>query len=532
MADELDHKNHSIGTKCDECGYGMDATMPAMAMNMGGPKTFAEMDDLEAQAEMAEEMARLTSQFQQIMANIMNDMDMTAAQKASAANALVAEFSQLSGEIQPETKELDEKAGRRLNRNRTGMLRNIHQMLGKVLGWAEYEDGKAADMPMMAVDQPHGGPDQHQHPDNLTHPHENGTHDPSGKNMMPSGGKAQAAPSAEARLSASIGANLDLTKRFKIFTDPDGRQRWLSFSSNAFEDLEKELFTTEALKEAVAWADKSGERGPLLIYHVPSAEVGQCDFQAVTSRFLVESGTFDDTPLGLKALDYFVKSDEDHQMSIGYQYRPGDELDGQYDWLRVIERSVCPFGTAANPWTDFQLIADGGKTMDANKTAVLEKIFGKDMAAGIISQADEKTKELEASTRFKTKDDEGEGKKEGEGETPPAESVVTIDQVAALGGLISDLTAQVAALAPVAQAVEQLATQVKELQKSDDEKIAGMMAPRVAAIINQTRPTEAEANALDPESVKALNLDGIKEQGDVNPALKYLEQLTGPIASG
>ncbi len=144
---------------------------------------------------------------------------------------------------------------------------------------------------------------------------------------------------------------------FKIFADQDGDLRWLGFSSNAFEDKDGELFTTKALEADVARGDASEERGPLRVFHVPDADIGSCDFQAVIGRFLVESGKFDETEKGQRAVEYFRKhSDVKWGMSIGYEYKPGDREDGVYDFVHITERSVLPLDVAANPWTAYQIL--------------------------------------------------------------------------------------------------------------------------------------------------------------------------------
>jgi len=358
-------------------------------------------------------------------------------------------------------------------------------------------------------------------------------------------------------------------KAFKIFEDAEGNKRWMSVSSNAFEDLEKELFTTEALEEAVDHGDKTGERGPLLVYHVPSAEIGQCDFQAVAGRFLIESGTFDDTPLGAKALEYFENSDEEHQVSIGFTYRAGDEEDGVYDWLRIGERSVCPFGTAANPWTDFKLIGDG--PMQANKVEVMNKIFGSDLAALVISRAEDATKELEQNVRFKATDAEDKKKdeedmseedmakkkpmmkKEAEdavADTGTADSEGTVavsdakavvvatgddakeatfgpEQLQELAGHIATLTAAIEVLPTMAKALADLQANVKELQASDDEKQANVHEPRWT-LPGLNRPTEKDSNVIDTEKVKALlGTDDKENEVAPNPAGAYVRDLLG-----
>lgn len=196
---------------------------------------------------------------------------------------------------------------------------------------------------------------------------------------------------------------------FKVYKDNEGNPRWLSLSSNAFEDREKELFTTAALEEAVTYADANEDRGPLRVFHVKGCDVGQCDFQAVVGRFLVESGTFDDTDLGRKALEYIEGSGEKFQVSIGFKYVMGDEADGQYDWLRITERSVLPEGTAANPWTRFDLLGEKEDMLHPIKVELLNKMFGEDKAKEIIANAESATKEMEESgTRFKELDTQTE----------------------------------------------------------------------------------------------------------------------------
>lgn len=324
---------------------------------------------------------------------------------------------------------------------------------------------------------------------------------------------------------------IKFTPGMKVYKDKQGRDRWLSFSSNAFMDLDRELFTTKALEEAVGYADKSGERGPLMFYHIPGTECGQCDTQAIAGRFLVESGTFYDTPLGAKALEYLKNSEDEHQVSIGYEYIEGDQLDGVYDWLRIKERSFLPFGTAANPWTDFKLI--GEKEMDQRHRDALENVFGKELTETIVAGAEARTKELEASVSFKAKkpaEDEEEDdskfppkKKENETVEAVAEPVVTVDQLKGLGELIANLTAEVQALGSVKEVVASMQEEIKELKKSDEEKQANLNSPRYNPA-GTVRPTESNSNVVDPSKVKEM-ANMVQADLPVNPALAYLQQL-------
>lgn len=320
---------------------------------------------------------------------------------------------------------------------------------------------------------------------------------------------------------------------FKVFKDRNtGEPRWATLSSNAFEDLDHELFSTKALEDAVEHADKTGERGPLLVYHVPSAEIGQCDFQAVVGRFLLESGTFDDTPLGRKALEYYVTSQKEHQVSIGFRYQPGDEDDGVYDWLRIRERSVCPAGAAANPWTDFRVMGGTEVALTESKIANIREVFGDDMGNDIISKVDAKSKELEdKGVRFKEKEEDAkdsDGEVKEEPETPAKTEEVagmSNEQVGKLGEMIATLVSEVQELSSIKETVISLQAQIKELKMSDDEKIAAALTPK--GVDNATRPSESAENVVDGK-VKAVS----DNDPPKNPIMPYIEDMIGASRVG
>lgn len=192
----------------------------------------------------------------------------------------------------------------------------------------------------------------------------------------------------------------DLTSGFFTFKDALGNDRWLAVSSNSFEDREGEIITAKALEDAVAWADRTGARGTLRLWHTgPAGDIGQCDFQGIQGRFLIESGKFLDTAQSQAAKAYLTKADpQSLAMSIGFGYKE-DQFDGRnYDQVRIIERSVLPHEAAANPWTLFTLKE---ASMDQKKETWLKDVLGDDLASRVISTADAATKELEGHVAFK-----------------------------------------------------------------------------------------------------------------------------------
>lgn len=370
----------------------------------GGATSFAQIDEQKAVREYTYSVDDQTIALRGLIENITSSSDFSVEQKAAAIKAVADEFKVRVDSLKVPTDVLSQMD----DDKEITLLDKIKYTLG--LG--EKRTFTAEQRSELAK-KGHALPDG-SFPISNRQDLMNALHD-IGRSKNPSAAKAHIKKRAAALGLSKLTTNIkelqsDVPEAggFKIYEDQAGNLRWLSLSSNAFEDREGELFTTKALEEAVGYADKTGERGPLLIYHVPGAEVGQCDFQSVVGRFLVESGTFSDTPLGNKAVEYFTNSNEEHQVSIGYKYVEGDETDGQYDWLRIKERSVCPYGTAANSWTDFQVVGDN-KTMDAKHQEALEKIFGKELTAGIINTAEANTKELEESgTRFKDLEEQEE----------------------------------------------------------------------------------------------------------------------------
>lgn len=339
---------------------------------------------------------------------------------------------------------------------------------------------------------------------------------------------------------------------FKIIKTPDG-YRWLAFSSNAFKDLDGELFTTKALEEAVDYADQTGDRGPLRVFHVPGTDIGDADFQGIAGRFLIESGTFRSDELGSKAVEYFLtSSDKQFQVSIGFQYKVGDEEDGVYDWLRIRERSVTPFGDAANPFTNFAFGEIGGELMDERKVNMLTDMFGKDLASKIVGDAESKSKDLEdKGVSFKSTGDLLEDLKATIVEMPEGDHrnqlVGLVDkysqtntETSASGVTVTITTPEektedkkdfTEVLEPVVAAIESLANRLEALNviqasmatleaEVNTLKEKDAASPRARSAY---RATEADDNVLDPDKIK--DLLGADDEAPTNPARAYVEDL-------
>lgn len=179
-----------------------------------------------------------------------------------------------------------------------------------------------------------------------------------------------------------------------VFKDKQGDYRWILFSSNAYQDQDKEIVSTKALSDDVERTEKEnpGHYGPLRWWHVPGADLGECDLRTTSNsgRTLIESGTFKSAAIGRR----IEKAAKELQVSIGFNH-PKDEpdRDGVYHHVYTFERSLLPAGKAANAFT--RVMVKGVEPM-ATKEEKLKalKALGIDPEA-ILAEADATEKELE-----------------------------------------------------------------------------------------------------------------------------------------
>lgn len=165
---------------------------------------------------------------------------------------------------------------------------------------------------------------------------------------------------------------------FAVFKQADGRYRWVARSSNAFRDRDGEIVSTKALADDVERADRTKEYGPLRFWHMPGVDLGDCDFNWLHGRTLIESGTFRDPyvaqRIAEKSADY-----ADYQVSIGFRHPHGEpDKNGVFHHIQRFERSLVPAGRAANPFTSFEVIKEKQHMNDNMKVAALKALLDGD----------------------------------------------------------------------------------------------------------------------------------------------------------
>lgn len=303
-------------------------------------------------------------------------------------------------------------------------------------------------------------------------------------------------------------------KTFTVFKDAGGQDRWASISSTAYRDRDGEIVSSEALASAVALADLTGRRGPLRFWHVPGADIGDCDYQALAAdgRFLIESGTFR-RPEYARAL----KEAPGYQMSIGFLH-PDSEPDaaGVFHHISIFERSLVPPGRAANTLT--RITTKEAGMLSQEKLKALQELLGRDGAAALLASVQATDKEAQArGVAYK--------------EAPAAPEEITINGV----------TYTLKAPMPPPEMMEAGATEMAdgameeeaEAEGDNDGPILGpadieMIAAAVVSKLMAAMDEASSKRAAFDEEMKAMGYARMKEATDaLAPKLDALTRVLG-----
>jgi len=198
-----------------------------------------------------------------------------------------------------------------------------------------------------------------------------------------------------------------------VYKQSNGQHRWVLFSSNAYQDRDKEIVKQAALEADVARTDKeAGDFGPLRWWHMgapdpiertpgPGADIGVCDYRAMSGRVLIESGTFVNERIGAA----IKERADDLAGSIGFFHPPSEpDHEGVYHNVFVFERSLLPRGKASNPLTALTVMkGDQDMATSKEKTDQLAALLGDAaLAESVIKQAESTEKAaLDGGLKYK-----------------------------------------------------------------------------------------------------------------------------------
>ena len=376
------------------------------------------------------------------------------------------------------------KAGRRIKRSVLEMLREAWEKLGEALGYGDYSDVEEAAAEVMA-NAPFF---KFEHPAGLT------------------------------------------------VKEVDGEPWLITYTTNAFKDRQKEMFSTTCLEQYIAEAESKGDRGTYDLWHIPGSDFAQVQLQMMAGRFLVEAGPFLDNELGQRAKQFFTEHPDGHPTlapegwgcSPEFRYLPEQRKSGTYDWIWIVRRAVLPRAAAANVWTHGNVEVVTMATKQQREAA--NAVFGEELTDQLIEDGEERTKQLEQAGvahkgEAETTADAVEEAQEAPAEEAPTDAPAEEGQEAdadesqvekaaeapeidlkALAGEVARLfEVQLEPLAEVAQSQGEMAQAVKSLQdevtalKEQKAMESEVEMPRFTLSLQKARASQAKETEVDAD---------------------------------
>lgn len=301
---------------------------------------------------------------------------------------------------------------------------------------------------------------------------------------------------------------------FITFKGKDGRPWLLVWTTNAFQDRDKEIFRTKAIEEYVTRHADDEVKGEFWFWHLPGAKMGEIQWQAVVGRFLVQAGPFDDTPIGQKMAEFFSQHPHDHPeiapggwgTSHGYHYVPVDRKDKIYDWFDTFETTVLPKSAASNQHSPRMEVLP----MDDLQRKALAAIAGDEFVQMIIKTGEERTKELE---------EQGVAFKETAAD-PPTEADKQTEEVA-----VEEAKPEEEAEVKETEAQETEETEVKEATGEEVDSQIKALAQQIVAGLNLGEIAQAIKSVQDTVGTIA------ESQEEQDKRIKALEDIGGEQAA-
>jgi len=262
-----------------------------------------------------------------------------------------------------------------------------------------------------------------------------------------------------------------------IEKDAAGDWRWIGWPTNNFIDRSKDIITEAAHKEFADWAMQDIEkRGPVYTsLHAPGTHrENPADFVGYQNGFLVMSGklteneaaglmeTQKECEIGMSHTSWALRDANDPRQIVKY---------------RMFEVTDLPVEMADNPFTNMEVIS---KEADMDQLAYLTKLLG---------SKDRAEEALQNKTSLKQKElTEAQVESKESPAVPVVEAPVTAAVNPDLETLIKkieerlgmkELSDQFSLLMKEAEKVPVLEAAIMNLTKSQDEKLAEVLTPKV-----------------------------------------------------
>ncbi len=289
----------------------------------------------------------------------------------------------------------------------------------------------------------------------------------------------------------------------------NGEPWHFTWSTNAFEDREGEIFTTKSLEQYVIENEQKENRGFFNFWHINkedgnfSTDFAEKQWQGVVGRFLVEAGPYLDNENGRAALKFFQEFADGHPQiapegwgcSPEFRYLPEERAKGVYDWLFIVRTSTLPRAAAANIWTQAKQEENIMALSEEQKEAAIG-FFGKERVEALITEGEKRTTDLEQAGIANKENDKSQKDQQ------PTEINLDMDALAEVIGKQFEVNfgAIGEVVTTLVDGVKELQEKVGQLEKSVTVK-EQTETPRY--ILNVKRATEAEETQVsDDDNLK------------------------------
>lgn len=326
-----------------------------------------------------------------------------------------------------------------------------------------------------------------------------------------------------------------ITGGFKVLgKDPaTGRDRWLAVYSNDVKDRDGERFPLERHAEMVEWVDGTKDYPELWLWHTPGTRMGEADMiDLSTEGFMIATGTFD---AGMEQEASNLRAMGALGVSHGYVY--ASKQQGEFGPYRTFEISPLPASRAANPYTGF--LADPTEDLimlTPDKKDFLSAVIGAGPASVLEQQLATAASAMKAQGKSVGWKELLDGFKEDDAPPPVVAAAPAPADGSAPLTLEALQAAMTAAIAPLSEQIGTLSTglatvqtEVKELSKSDDERMAARFMPRgsVAAGFSPLAGAGADPSGAGMKEAAAV-LPAGEEAANIPPHLRsHLAMISG-----
>lgn len=293
----------------------------------------------------------------------------------------------------------------------------------------------------------------------------------------------------------------------------------LSWSSNAFEDRDEEIFSLKSLEQYVQENWENEVKGYFNLWHIKNTDFAEKRYQAVIGKFLFEAGPYLKDEKGQAALKFFKQYSAGHPeiapegwgASVEYKYLPEERQQKVYQWTWITRTSTLARGAAANVWTKS---TQQEFIMNDEQRKAAEAIFGKEFTDQLVVQGQQKTKELEdagvANKQADPKPVETEGDKVAEAIDPNQlmQELATKMQASLNEGLTPVLTEFQQQIIAQGEQIKTLGDEIKAI-KGEQALKAAVETPRFTfQALRASQSTETvvpEGNALKDKKPQEAN---------------------------